>query len=130
MMTREGVDCSWHALWILSSALEYPLASEQSTVEKLDAKYLRSSGPGLHFVIAAGEFWISQCISVIHENSKNEVAGTKVKGPLWDGKEGFSIARYQMWMRRFDEYSRNDNIQQATRDLAAKAALEMKKIEA
>ncbi|MCJ1396179.1 hypothetical protein MMC18_009068 [Xylographa bjoerkii] len=130
LLTKDGYDCSSHALGLLSSALEYPLDSERftGTVSNPDAN--RHSGPALWSVISAGKFWILQCNSMIYKRSKDDNTGsTNAKGPLWNGNKGFSLARYQLWKRRFSEISQNDKVDEHTRLAAADAQKEMKESE-
>ena len=130
LLTKDGYDCSSHALGLLSSALEYPLDSEHfmGPVSQPDSN--RHSGPALGSVISAGKFWILQCNGMIYKRSQEDSTGsTNAKGPLWDGKTGFSLARYQLWKRRFSEISENDKVDEHTRLAAADAQKKMEETE-
>ena len=129
LLTRDGFDCSFHASWLFSSALEYPLASENPAGGTSDPKSQRSSGAAFESVVAAVAYWIAQCGGVIYEHSKEGSSGTNQAGPLWDGKAGFSTPRYQLWKRRFGEIGRNEEVEKSIRDLAARAALQMEDLE-
>ena len=126
LLTRDGFDSSSFALYLLSSALEHPLVTHAVTVGKADPKTPRSDGPALQTVIAAAEFWIAHCNAVLYAHSKAGKAGPRAKGDLWAGQSGFSLARYELWKQRFGDISRDAEVAQGTRDMAARAADGMK----
>ena len=129
LLTKDGFDCTSHACWLLSSALEHPITSGPSTGDKLEPKSRSPSGPAFKAVMAAAEFWISQCGVAIYERSKEDSSSINAEGPSWHGKEGFSLGRYQLWKRRCSEIAGDDSIEKSIRDLAARAELRMRELE-
>lgn len=128
-LTRDGFDCIAHACASLSIALEYPTISKSSTSGTIDSPSRRPSGPALKAVVTMAEFWISQCGEGVHERCKHDGTSESVRGPLWQGKEGFSADRYRFWQRRFGEIAEDEGVDDATRELAGRAEVGMRRLE-
>ena len=128
-LTRDGFDCIFRACESLSIALEYPTLSKSSISGTSDSPSRRPSGPALKAVVTMAEFWISQCGEKVHERCKQDGSDGSVRGPLWQGKEGFSADRYRFWQRRFGEIAGDEGVDGATRELAGRAEVGMRKLE-
>lgn len=46
-------------------------------------------------------------------------------GPLWDGKQGFSPGRYDLWKHRLEEISHDEGVSASIQKLAADTAAKM-----
>ena len=112
----------------LSSALEYPLTPEFPTGGELELKSRHPSGFAFKAAMTAAESWISQCCEVIYERSKQENGSGSTRGPLWHGKEGFSLERYQLLKQRLSDLVKDDSVEKSIRTLAVRAEMKMRNL--
>jgi hypothetical protein len=114
MATREPVfNYSWFALITFREALEGSADQEAGQLDGL---------------IPAAAAWIQVLGAEIY--GWTEDFGRKGKGgPLWSGKEGFCVERWQFWRERLGEMAKKEQFDDKTRSAAVDAGQMMQRIE-
>jgi hypothetical protein len=109
-------------------------------IEKLsrsvEAEFPNTFGPQTDDAkIATGAVWMLQAGPTIWkfslENDRDEI-GNQFRGPLWKGEqEGYSLARWEFWLQRFDAISRGEGpeVTEETRGYASAASRVMRELQ-
>ncbi len=117
-VTAAGVrDFSLYAIWSMRETLETD--SKAETLERL----LPASA--MWILYAGRQLYHSQQEWPASPTEGNPAGG----GPLWTGKSGFCKQRWTFWKTRFEAITRRNDINQATKGIAADAIMAMDAIE-
>lgn len=75
--------------------------------------------------------WITYCgEKILLLSKKNESSSARDGGPLWEGKPGLSLERWNLWKERFSEVGRTATLNEETRRLAQDSRRIMDELEA
>ena len=121
-LTSDGIlNCKIYAIYALRDALEGQLAHRHSPRVNTDLLAI----PALDCRVAIAADWIVRCGRVLFDH--HEDLGEVAPGPLWKGKSGSFLERWQVWKQRFGEIGEHDKIDAETRTLAreGKSAMEV-----
>lgn len=115
-MRCTALDYELYAIWTLSAALEEGLHPDELWMDVPGAAV---------WVFYAGDFLFNSRREWEPTGNRSVAQG----GPLWQGKPGFCVERWQFWKERFGAIVERDDVDEDTRSWADGAKRKMASIE-
>ncbi len=121
---RQSIGMPFHAEVSLMQGIEVPC----QTLEQ-QRRAVMYVPPAATWVLLAGERIYELC--KIDHDRKDGGPGSTPNGSewLWGKGRGYSLARWAFWKKRFSEIATTQELKDSVKDIAARAASEMERIE-
>lgn len=120
---RQPIGMAFHAEVSLMQGIEVPCQSPEQ--RRRAAMYV---SPAATWVLFAGEAIYQLCKSD-HDRKDGAPGSTPDDDEwLWGKGRGYSVGRWAFWKKRFEEIARTEELKDSVRDIAARAASQMKEI--